>query len=195
VPDAANAVTNAFLGKVCGRELTDEAERLFQAVRSALGYKRKEVALNVSAPLAILTAKDFTFEMVYSLDEREPARYAITSTLRELRDARVARSEAFSAVFAGAFTEISFALVKGTRVEAVIDAIEGLEEGGLTVDYPSDCRDCTIRVEGVDADVRCTGATLDIIFARGGAPVELIDAFASVRSAFQVSRTLSGLIG
>ena len=195
LPDAANAVTNAFLGKICAAELTEEAERLFQAVRSGLGYKRKDVALSVTAPFATLTAKDFTVEIVYALDEREPTQYLVLTTLRELRHAEFVRREEFSLLFPGAFSEICFALVKGARVEAVIDAIEALDgEGGLAVDYPSDYRDCTIRVEGVDADVRCTGATLDVIFARSGAPAELIDAFASVRAAFQINKTLSALI-
>lgn len=195
VPDAANAVTNAFLGKICAAELADDAERLFQGLRSALAYKRKDIALSVTAPLAVLTARDFTLELAYALDEREPTRYCVTSTLRELSDADFLRRAGLSQVFAGAFTEISFSLVKGARVEAVIDAIEALKENRLTVDYPSDYRDCTIRVDGVDADVRCTSATLDVVFPRGGAPAELIDAFAIVRDAFQINKTLSALIG
>ena len=196
LPDAANAVTNAFLGKICAAELAEDAERLFQSVRSGLGYKRKDIALSVSAPFATLTAKDFTVEIVYALDESEATRYSVTTTLRELRDAAFARREVVSEIFSGAFSEICFALLKGAGVEAVIDAIEGLEgQGGLTVNYPSDYRDCSIRVEGVDAEVRCTGATLDIVFSRSGAPAELIEAFASVREAFQINKTLSGLIG
>lgn len=196
LPDAANAATNAFLAKICGPELSEEAERLFQSIRAALGYKRKELTLTIASPVATLTTKDFVLEIVYTLDEREATRFAVTTTLRELSEIDVARKEAFGAVFAGMFSEICFALQKGARVEAVIDAIEGLEgEGGLTVDYPSDYRDCTIRVDGVDADVRCTGATLDIVFPRGGNPAELIDAFVSVRDAFQISKALSALIG
>jgi hypothetical protein len=194
LPDTANAVTNGFLGKIAAAELADEAERLFQALRVALNYKRKDISLSVASPLATLTAKDFTFEIGYALEEREPTRYAVTSTLRDLRDAKVARLEEFSRVFAGAFSELSFLLGKGARVEAVVDAIEGLQDSGLRVDYPSDCRDCTIRVDGVEADVRCTGATLDVIFSRGGAPAELIDAFVNVRQAFQGSRLLRELI-
>ena len=196
LPDAANAVTNAFLGKICAAELSAEAERLFQAARSGLGYKRKDLVLSVASPLATLTTKDFTVEIVYALDEHEATRYSVLTTLRELREAEFLRRESLSQLFPGAFSEICFSLVKGARVEAVIDAIESLDgEGGLTVNYPSDCRDCTIRVAGVDADVRCTGATLDVIFSRGGAPAELIDAFANVREAFQINKVLSGLIG
>ena len=196
LPDATNAVTNAFLGEICGAELAEEAEKFFQEARAGLGYKRKEVALSVTGPLAVLTAKDFTLEIFYALEERDAARYAVTTTLRELRDAELAKREEFARIFSGKFTEISFALKKGVRVEAVIDAIEALDgEGGLGVSFPSDCSECTIRVEGVDAEVRCTGATLEVCFPSGSAPAELIEAFGAVREAFQISKVLGGLIG
>ena len=196
LPDAANAVTNAFLGKICETELASEAERLFQEARSGLGYKRKDIVLSVTTPSAVLTAKDFTVELTYALDEADATRYTVLTTMQELRDLDVARGEAFSRIFAGRFTEISFGLKKGVRVEAVIDAIEALDgEGGIGVVYPSDSRDCAIRVEGVDAEVRCTGATMEVVFRRGAAPAELIDAFVAVRDAFQISKVLSGLIG
>ncbi|MBL9212780.1 MAG: hypothetical protein JNL92_20130 [Opitutaceae bacterium] len=196
LPDAANAVTNGFLGKICATELADEAERYFQELRAGLDYKRKDIALSVTSPHAVLTARDFSLELAYALEEREPTQYAVTTTLRELRDAAVAERDAFARIFAGRFTEISFALKKGARVEAVIDAIEALEgEGGLAVKYPSDYRDCEIGVDNVDAVVRCTGATLDVVFPRGAAPAELLAAFAAVRGAFRISKALSGLIG
>src|ERR1044072_880098 len=154
LPDAANPVTNRFLGKICQAELAEEAERLFQDVRVGLGYKRKDVTLNVSGAAAVLTAKDFSVEIVYALEELDAARYAVTTTLRELHDIDFARREEFSRVFAGKFAEISFALKKGARIESIVDAIEALDgEAGLTVDYPSDCRECRIKVAGVDAEV------------------------------------------
>jgi len=189
-------VTNGFLGKICERELAAEAEKLFQAVRTGLDYKRKDVTLAVTSPLAVLTAKDFVVEIFYALEESEPTRYAVTTTLREMRNADLARTEEFARIFAGRFSEISFALKKGARVEAVVDAIEGLDgEGGLGVRYPSDCSECTISVEGVDARVRCTAAAIEVVFPRGGAPGELMEAFARVRGAFAINRVLAGLIG
>lgn len=196
VPDAANAATNAFLAKICTTELSEEAEHLFQDVRVGLAYKRKEVALSVTSPSALLTAKDFSVEITYAVDPADPARYLTTTTLRELHDVDVARTEPFARIFSSRFSEIEFALSKGASVEAVIDAIEALDgENGIRVDYPSDYRDCTISVEGVDAEVRCTGATLDIVFSRSGAPADLIDAFTTIREAFQISKVLRGLIG
>jgi hypothetical protein len=196
LPDAVNDATTAFLGKICAGELAGEAEALFQAVRTGLGYKRKEVSLALESPHAILTAKDFVVEISYALEDAEPSRYAVTTRLQALRSAELARTEEFAAIFAGRFSEIAFELKRGVQVEAVIDMIEALDEGsGLQVQYPSDCRECEIAVEGVDARLRCTGVALEVVFLRAGAPHELMDGFAAVREAFRVSGELAGLIG
>lgn len=196
IPDATNATTNAFLGKICEGELTTQAEKLFQAVRAGLGYKRREVSLSVASPGAVLTAKDFTVEFFYALEEGAPARYAITTTLHSLKNAELARTEEFGRIFHAMFSELSFALKKSASVEAMIDVIEALDgEGGLEVSYPSDYRECVIRVEGVDAQVRCSGASLEIVFPRPGSPGELMEGFAGVRGAFSVSCELAGMIG
>src|ERR1051325_1982680 len=92
VPDAANATTNGFLGKICETELAEEAEKLFQDVRVGLDYKRKDVALTLTSPLAMLGAKDFSVEIFYALEEREPARYAITTTLRGVMNVDLLRT-------------------------------------------------------------------------------------------------------
>lgn len=196
IPDAANATTHAFLGKICAAGLADEAEALFQAVRTGLGYKRKEVSLSVASPLAVLTAKDFAVEIAYALDESDPARFVTSTMLGCLRSADLARTEEFTAVFAGLFSELSFAFQKGARVESIIDAIEAIDpDGGLAVSYPSDCRQCEITVADVDARVRCSSAALEIIFPRRGAPRELIDGFIAVREAFAISKVLAGVLG
>lgn len=194
IPDTANAVTNGFLGKICAGELNAEAENLFQAVRKALGYKRTEVSLSVSSPAAALTTRDFVVDYLYGLQESTPSYYEVTTTLHSLKNPDLARTEEFAAIFAGWFTELSFGLAKGAKVEAVVDAIEALD-GALEVSYPSDCSDCQITLAGVDATVRCTPSSLEIVFPRGGSPRELMDQFAEVRSAFAITRELSGLIG
>jgi hypothetical protein len=195
VPDAVTPATSTFLARLCAEELAAEAEDLFQQARSALDYKRKDLSLQVTSPLAVLTARDFTLELSYALDEADPGRYLTQTSLQGLRPGEVIRGEAFNGLFAGRFTEIAFALRKGVAVEAVIDAVEGLgEDSPLRVDYPSDYRECVLTVPEVVAAVRCTGAALEVVFPRGASPGELMAAFATVRDAFGISRVLSGLI-
>lgn len=212
-PDAVNQATSSFLAKLCTPELAEVAEAFFQRARSALAYKRKDIALDVTSPLAVLSAKDFTLEIAYALDPVDPASITITRTLHSIKNGDLLRVAEFDALFAGQFTAIAFALKKGVRVEAVIDAVEALaaaedeagntdvggnavEAGRLRVNYPSDCSQCTLTVAGVGAAVVCDGATLEMRFDKAGSPRELVEAFAAVRKAFALTkdRALAGLL-
>lgn len=201
VPDAVNNATSGFLAKLCAAELAEEAEAFFQRAKAAMNYKRKDIGLDVTSPAAVLGAKDFTLEIAYALEAGDPSGYAITRTLHSIKNGELLRVEEFNALFAGQFSAIAFALKKGVRVEAVIDAVEGLDheddaEAKLRVDYPSDCRDCTLTVDGVAAAVVCDGATLEMRFEKSGSPRELVEAFAAVRKAFALTkdRALAGLL-
>jgi hypothetical protein len=196
LPDAANAATSAFLGKICEMEIVIEAEAFFQAIRRGLNYKRRDLSLARSPGGATLHTKDFEVEIQYSLDDTTPENFVVTTTLTALQDEELARTEAFEGIFGGRFSEISFAFKKGAKVEAIIDVLESLgSESNLAVDYPSDYRECVVHVAGVDADVHCTSGSLNLVFPRAGSPAELIDGFAAVHEAFQVNKVLSGLIG
>ncbi|WP_438480882.1 hypothetical protein [Oleiharenicola lentus] len=198
VPDAVNATTSAFLGKLCAGELAEEGEKFYQRAKTLLAYKRTDASLDVATPAATLTTKDFVFEISYALESDDAASYEITRTLHNVRSGEMVDLPEFNELFAGVFSGIVFMLVKGVRVEAVIDAIEGGQAAdGLTVSYPSDCRNCVLKVEGVDAQVICDGATLEMRFPRNGSPAELIASFEVLKAVFALSknRTLSGMIG
>lgn len=208
VPDAVNNATSGFLAKLCTPELSEEAEDFFQRTNAALSYKRKDLSLDVTSPAAVLSAKDFTLEIVYALEAGDPSSYGITRTLHSIKNGDLLRVAEFNELFAGQFSAIAFALKKGVRVEAVIDAVEGLEDdedevadkggrtGKLRVDYPSDCSACTLSVDGIAAAVVCDGATLEMRFEKSGSPRELVEAFAAVRKAFALTkdRALAGLL-
>ena len=197
VPDAVNAATSAFLGKLCAGELAAEGEQWFQRTKTAFAYKRAELTLEVASPVAVLTAKDFTLEIAYALEHADPSGYGVTHTLHNLSGGELVERAEFDGLFARMFDGMVFGLTKGTRVEAVIDAVEARAgEGGLTVTYPSDCRHCVLAVAGVAAEVVCDGATLEMRFPRPSSPRELVAAFAAVRSAFARSknRVLVGLL-
>jgi len=197
VPDAVNAATTAFLGKLCVSELTQEGEDYYQRTKAALAYKRTDLALEVTSPTAQLTTKDFVLEFMYSLEKDEPERYAIRRTLHSLRDPGLVRRPEFDDLFPGVFGGIVFGLTKGARVEAVIDAVEALDgESSLAVHYPSDCRQCVLTVERVGGEVIFDGGSLEMRFPKNGSPRELVAAFEKVRAAFVLSknRVLAGLL-
>ncbi len=196
VPDAANPATQAFFARICANDLGTEAEEWFQRARTGFGYKRADIRLELGSASALLLARDFSFEIAWALDPRDPASYTITRTLRDVREATFVLGEACDDVFAGTFTQIVFTLSRGVSVESVIDAVEGLPAGnGFSIAYPANCAECTLQVAGVDAKVRCTGASLELDFPRAGSPRELIEAFGAIRTAFRFtgSEPLVGL--
>ena len=196
VPDAVNAATSAFLGKLCAGELAVEGEQWFQRTKTAFGYKRGELSLEVASPGAVLAAKDFTLEITYALEATDPAGYGVTHTLHNLSSGELVERAEFDELFARMFEGMVFGLTKGARVEAVIDAVEAQTNPSLTVSYASDCRHCVLAVAGVEAAVVCDGATLEMRFPRPGSPRELVAAFGAVRSAFILTKNpvLAGLL-
>jgi hypothetical protein len=197
VPDAITPAAQAFLARLCTDDLAEEAEACFQATRTALAFKRRDISLELSAPSAVLATRDFTLEWDYAFEEGDPTRWVLTRSLREVKREGLIKTAEFNELFAAWFSAIEFGLGRGLQVEAVIDAVEDLEgKGGLRVHYPSDCRSCTLTVEGVPAKVACDGMTLTMAFERPGSPRELWEAFAGVRAAFALSknRVLAGLL-
>ncbi len=200
VPDAVNAATSGFLARLCAGELAEEAEAMFQRARTALGYKRAGISLELGAGLATLTTRDFCWELAYALDPADPSRYTLTRGLHSLRSGDLAQMPEFDGLFAGQFDAVVFDLARGLRVEAVIDAVEALDSErpeALRVTYPSDCSRCELTVPGVAARVECDGATLALRLPRAGSPASCLAEFEAVRDAFRLSRdaVLAGLLG
>jgi hypothetical protein len=196
VPDAVNPATNAFLARLCAEELREEAEAFFQSARVACGYKRRDIAVTLGSPQALVAARDFTLEISCSFVAGEPAAYQMLRSLHGCSGRDFLRSQACADVFGGRFEELVFALTKGATVESVIDAVEGCEVAALRIAYPSDCSHCLLSVEGVGAQVRFDGAELAMVFPKNGSPAELLDGFLAVRAVFSLSksRVLSGLL-
>ena len=197
VPDAVNPATNAFLARLCAEELQEEAEAFFQSARAACGYKRRDIAVTLSSPQALVTARDFTLELSYAFVADEPANYQLLRSLHGCSGRDFLRSPACEDVFGGRFEELVFTLTKGATVEAVIDAVESSEATALQIGYPSDYSHCLLSVEGVGAQVRFDGAELAMVFPKNGSPATLLDGFLAVRAAFALtkSKILRGLLG
>jgi hypothetical protein len=197
LPDAVNATTTAFLGKLCVAEITAEAEDIFQRAKTLLNYKRADLTLEVTSPTAQLVTKNFGFDVAYALEKAQPDHYRITRTLHSLRDRALVDGAEFDQLFADTFSGIVFGLTKGIQVESVIDAVEALDDdAALKVDYPSTCQHCMLTVQNVETKVVCDGATLEMRFPKKGSPRELIEAFARVRRAFALTKdqVLAGLL-
>jgi len=188
LPDNLSPATQSFFARIVADRVAAEGEEWFQRAKAELKTKRRELTLEVTSPNAVLTAKDFVFEISYQLQPEDPTRFEGQHLLHDVQGSRLG-AEAFDRLFAGLFNEIEFELTKGVSVEEIIDAVEDLDGAtGIRVDYPADCAHCTLRVDGVGAEVICDGMSLRMVFASRGSPSELVAEFAAVRHSFRLSK-------
>ena len=194
VPDQVNAATQAFLARLCADELAAEAEALFQSVRQQFAYRRKEIALSVDLGLARLETKDFTLDMRYELEAADPSRYCVETELSRVSSRDLLETEAFAAAVGRRFDRLRCGFAAAAQVEAVIDAIESDETGDLAVDYPSDCAECSVRIEGLDALVVIDAQLLEIRFRRLTTAADLLSAFERMGRRISATPGLSDLL-
>ncbi|MDQ8184907.1 hypothetical protein [Pelagicoccus sp. SDUM812002] len=194
VPDRVCGATQAFLEKLCEEELTGEAEELFQAVREQFGYKRKEISLDVGAGFARLQTKDFVLEIRYELEEEDPGDYVIETSVKDVASRDLLESAPFNASVGRRFDRLRCSLSGQVSVESVIDAVEEDESGETRVDYPSDCSNCTVTIEGVAGEVFVDGLVLEVRYGKLTSAGALMETFERIGAQFLAAAGLGSFL-
>lgn len=179
---------------ICAAELEQLARDLFEKLRAARGYKRKEINLNVGAPDATLTTIDFTLDVRYELDPADPSDYRLVHDLHTIRDITVFADGSLNEVFSGTFNRVSFSFGESIDMEALIDELEDAPGGAATLRYPPDCSECTIQLAGFVGNVRVTPRELEVVTPMGASPAELVKTFVEASDVLAANPTLERLI-
>lgn len=193
LPTAATPTTNAFLGKICDAELKGEAETFFQKSRTLLNYKRKDLQLTAANGSACLLTRDFSLEWQYLIEEETPDCWCRTLILHSIQPEADIHSEAFDEIFSGTFDRLEFTLSQAISIEEIIDTIEALSPPSqLQIDYPSDCKFCTLIAPDITAKIIFTNNSVEMNFPRPGSPGALFSDFLRLRQEFSIHQA-SGL--
>lgn len=179
---------------ICAPELEQLARDLFEKLRTARGYKRKEINLNVGAPDATLTTTDFTLDVRYELDPVDPSDYRLVHDLHTIRDITVFADGSLNEVFSGTFNRVSFSFGESIGMEDLIDELEDAPGGAATLRYPPDCSECTIQLTGFIGNVRVTPRELEVVTPMGASPAELVKTFVEASDVLAANPTLERLI-
>ena len=179
---------------MCAPDLEDLSRGLFEKLRVARGYKRKEINLNVDAPNATLTTTDFTLDLLYTLDPADPGDFRLTYDLHTIRDIAVFGDGSLNEVFAGVFNRVSLAFGETINVEDVIDELEDQPGGQANLTYPPDASECRVRLTGYVGEVRVTGREMEVISPAGASPAELVKTFVQASEILAANPTLERLL-
>ncbi len=181
VPEMVNDTTNRFLAKICETDLVEMSESLYQRLRAGLNYKRRDLNLSIESPVALLSGKEFTFEILYGLASKAPSTYQMITTLSGLNHVGILKSTVFNEICHGLFSRFSYGLTDAVQIEEVIDAIEAYSKPGIRVEYPSDCRECFVFLEGFSGHIQFTRFSLDILLCTKSSPKTFLGGFESLR--------------
>lgn len=179
---------------ICAPDLERLGTELFNKLRAARGYKRKEINLNTDAPNATLTTSDFTLDLFYAPDPNDPGDYLLTHDLHTIRDIAVFADPALNEALAGLFSRVLFTFPTPVEVEDVIDELEDAPGGAANLRYPPDASECTVRLSGFVGEVRVTGRALEVISPAGTSPAELVKTFVGATEVLAKNPSLEKLI-
>jgi hypothetical protein len=191
LPDAA--FERQFIG-MCAGDLDRMVRDIFERLRAARGYKRREITLATDSPASTLTTTDFTLDLVYMLDAAEPADYHITYDLHGIRDIGVFADETLNVVFAGIFNRIAFPFPAALEMEALIDELEEAPGGAADLEYPPDYRECTVSLPGFAGRVRLTSTQMEVVNRTATSPADLVKTFVEASELLAANPTLARLL-
>ena len=179
---------------MCAPDLEQLSRELFEKLRAARGYKRKEINLNVGSPDATLTTSDFTLDLRYELDPADPGDFRMIHDLHTIRDIAVFADGSLNDVFSGVFNRVSFSFGQAIDIEDLIDELEEAPGGAANLRYPPDCSECTIQLTGFVGLVRVTPRELEVVSPAGTSPAELVKTFVEASDVLSANPTLERLI-
>ena len=179
---------------ICEPDLDRLARDLFEKLRAARGYKRKELSFNIGAPDATLTTTDFTLDLRYEIDPVDPGDCFLVHDLHTIRDIAVFADGSLNEVFAGIFNRVSLKFGESIDMEDLIDELEEAPGGSAGLRYPPDCSECVIQLAGFVGTVRVTPRELEVVSPAGASPAELVRTFVEASDTLSTNPTLEKLI-
>ena len=189
-----DAMFERQFGAMAEPDLDRRARELFEKLRTARGYKRKEINLNLDSPTATLTTTDFTLDLTFSPDAGNPGDYAAVYDLHTIRDIAVFADGSLNDVFAGLFNRVSFSFGQAIDMENLIDELEDAPGGSASLRYPPDCSECVVQLSGYAGVVRVTPRELEVVSPAGASPAELVKTFVEASEVLAANPTLERLI-
>lgn len=118
------AAAHEFVRKVGAEDVKLLADQIYNSVREAFGYKRRDFDYSCHEGMAQITTPDFSARICIDQCPEDPKCYALLTELNELYRADIAGDPALHACFNPHCDLLTVIFPTGIQVEDKIDAIE-----------------------------------------------------------------------
>ena len=177
VPDEVNSATRSFVQKIGTQELTEEGKRLYEDLKNAFGYKRRDLKFTEDEGGTSIITPDFTVNVTVDIDEDDPSQYELATEVTDIRNPVAVNDEAFAAVFDREFDRIVLETTGSLSVKKAIDLIEDAEDSRVSVEYEPDMDECSVSVDGFDAEVVLRTHEIELSFQQKEKVAVLLNSF------------------
>ncbi len=182
-PDSCTSRSAQFVESLGVKEVEDRATEIFDRVRQAFKYKRRELFFDKEG--AIKTP-DFDVLVRLTQDPVTPNMYLLTNEVTVDRRPDVIGEPAFTEVFARYCNSVVLNLGGSLDIEAKIDDIEDVDSLRAHLEYDAECTEFTLRFPGTGIVLHATRDRLQFTLSGGG------DLTALIQSAQAALAHLSG---
>ena len=161
VPDAQYEATEDFVRKVGSEDVKLLADELYNDIREAFRYKRKEFGYSCEHGLAGIKTPDFSAQIRINHSQEDPKSYVLTTELTELYNEAIAANPALHACFNTRCDLLSITFPSGINVEEKIDAIEEIEGLEGCMSYEPDGSSFELKLRELDLHIYVDGWTME----------------------------------
>lgn len=184
LPDAATPSARKFIARLATDDIRADLERVHDAAREHLGYKRKDIELKAEQDgTGFVRTPDFEYTVLVDLDPDEPTRVVWRREAGQFTDPGFVRGDGFRAVFPAVFDRLVFEFARPLDVAGFIDRVEDAPPAGIKLNVDADGKACDITLSGFAGAVRVQRHALTIRGRAGDAP-GLLDQFLQFLSKF-----------
>ena len=192
-PEAHSPNAAAFVRKAGSAEVEARAQALYDRIRRAFAYKRRELVYSCEGGSAVIKGPDFEAAVQVGQDPEEPRSYRIVTEAGGFTRPEVVADETFVEVFRHYCDTVVIGFPRSLDIAARIDALEdgapGLAE---YLEYPADASSLSVCVPGAPVRLELRPDHAAFTLANGGDLRRLIDGTARLLAEF--GRAGAGLV-
>lgn len=177
LPESATPSARKFIAKCATDDLREDLNRLYEAAREHLGYKRKDIDTAIDPEgIGTLRTPDFEYTIRLTLDKDDPTQVTWRREVGAFSDPGFLRGPGFKSLFGNLFDQLVFEFDQPVDVEAWIDRLEDNPQQGVKLQIESDGSACEITLAGFPGRMRI-GRTALTVRGRGHDSAGLLDQF------------------
>lgn len=150
VPDLQYEAARDFVRKIGAEDVKALADQIYNDIREAFGYKRRDFAYSCHEGLAEIQTPDFSAQIRIDQCAEDPKYYVLTTELNELYNDAIAADPALHACFNNHCDVLTVIFPTGINVEAKIDAIEDNEALAPHLSYEPDGSRFELKLPNLD---------------------------------------------